>query len=57
VEVPEEMGSIHTERMSRKTAIRKDLQLKYSDEHTFDELPAPRLYGIDEENLLSRVKE
>jgi hypothetical protein len=57
VEVPEEMDSIHTAIMSRKSAIRNDLQLKYSDEYTFDELPAPRLYGIDEEDLLSRVKE
>jgi hypothetical protein len=38
-------------------AIRKNLQLKNSDEFTFDELPDPRLYGIDEGDLLSRVKE
>jgi hypothetical protein len=38
-------------------ALRKDLQRQYSDEFTFDELPDPRLYGIDERDLLSRVKE
>ncbi len=32
-------------------ALRKDLQRQYSDEFTFDELPDPRLYGIDERDL------
>ncbi len=36
---------------------RKSRQLNNSDEYTFDDLPDPRLYGIDEEDLLSRVKE
>jgi hypothetical protein len=42
-------------------ALRKDTkytwQLAYSERFTFDELPDPRLYGIDETDLLSRVKE
>jgi len=43
------------------SALRKDTnltwQIAYSDGFTFDELPDPRLYGIDETDLLSRVKE
>jgi hypothetical protein len=42
-------------------ALRKDTkytwQLAYSDGFTFDELPDPRLYGIDETDLISRVRE
>jgi hypothetical protein len=31
--------------------IRKNRHLNNSDEYTFDELPDPRLYGIDENDL------
>ena len=37
--------------------IRKNRHLNNSDEYTFDELQDPRLYGIDEEDLVSHAKE
>ncbi len=45
------------ESIQRNLAEERDLQLKNSDEYTFEVLPGPRLYDIYERNLLHRVKE